>query len=181
MRALLLLLLPILVAGCATMDRDQCRDADWYRIGRLDGVAGHGSERLMQHAEACGRYGVIPDEALWRQGQADGLQAFCRPDNAYGFGRGGGSYRHTCPPELEPAFLDAYREGRRIYQLEQRGKELEREIAKLESEIKDWEKVLLRDAVKTEERTRAYREIQRLEERRDGLRRELHQLRRELR
>jgi hypothetical protein len=30
----------LMAAGCATLDKDECRTADWYAIGQEDGARG---------------------------------------------------------------------------------------------------------------------------------------------
>jgi len=41
------------LAACASMDRNQCVNADWYAVGLEDGARGRGVERLGEHRRAC--------------------------------------------------------------------------------------------------------------------------------
>lgn len=47
------------------------------------------------------------------------MRQFCTPDNGARWGREGRSYSNSCPPELDAAFSDRYRAGRRAYDAEQ--------------------------------------------------------------
>jgi hypothetical protein len=67
----------LLVAACASMDRSQCLNADWYAIGLEDGARGRALERLGEHRRACAQYNVTPDTARYVAGRNDGLKSFC--------------------------------------------------------------------------------------------------------
>lgn len=40
-----------MAAGCATLDKDECRTADWYAIGLEDGARGRAIERLGSNSD----------------------------------------------------------------------------------------------------------------------------------
>ena len=63
-----LLLLAILVSGCASMTQDQCRHADWAERGQRDGREGYSLSRIDEHREACAKVDVRPDTARWQLG-----------------------------------------------------------------------------------------------------------------
>ncbi len=44
-----------------------------------------------------------------------GVEAYCRPKNAYEQGALGNVYKNVCPDRLEDAFLKEYNRGRRVY------------------------------------------------------------------
>lgn len=104
--------------ACATLDRDECLNADWRTIGYEDGVAGHPAKRIGRHRRACAQYGVKPDLAAYTAGREAGLRVYCRPANGYRVGLKGGIYRNVCPPDLAGPFEEAYAYGRRLYRLD---------------------------------------------------------------
>ena len=40
------LMVPLLLSACASMNRNQCVNADWYAVGLEDGARGRPLERL---------------------------------------------------------------------------------------------------------------------------------------
>ncbi len=109
-----------LLSACASMSPAECRSADWKEVGWQDGRQGRPRAYLEEHREACGKVGITPDSALYMEGRAAGIQAYCTPDNGRNEGRRGRSYGKVCPPELEAGFLEGHRAGYRVYQAEQR-------------------------------------------------------------
>lgn len=129
--------LAALLAGCATLSPEQCLSVDWASQGYEDAVAGHGPQRVDQHARACAKAGVAPDGGAWAQGYADGLPEFCVGGHGYTVGARNGSYYQQCPRELEDGFLDGYRLGQDVYDLAQRIAEQDREISRLRESMDD--------------------------------------------
>ncbi len=107
----------LMLAGCASMSGDECITGDWHAIGFEDGSRGHAAERLGDHRKACAKHGVAPDFAAWRSGHEEGLRLYCQPSRGFNVGASGGSYNGACAPDLEPAFLDAWRTGNHLYTL----------------------------------------------------------------
>ena len=114
----------VLLTGCAAMSEKECLTADWHDQGMGDGLAGYGRTRLADLREACAKVGVVPNEALYLAGWNRGIRQFCTPDNGARWGRQGRSYSGSCPAELDAAFSDRYREGRRAWDAEQTVKRL---------------------------------------------------------
>ena len=98
----------LVLTGCASMSKNECRAVDWRTIGYEDGVAGYSGERIAQHRKACAKHGVAPDLDAYRAGREQGLSEFCQPHNGFLFGSRGGTYQGVCPAELAPGFVDAY-------------------------------------------------------------------------
>lgn len=101
-----------LVAGCASLSEDQCRQGDWASIGQADGYAGYAMTRLQDHTEACRKVGITPDAAAYSRGRQAGLRGYCTVSRGFTEGRLGNSYAGVCPPDLAPAFMAAYNDGR---------------------------------------------------------------------
>ena len=129
-----------LLGGCATMTADECLYADWRIVGYEDGVQGRALAYLGQHRQACAKAGVTPDLDAYQAGRDDGIRVFCRPANAYQFGRDGNSYAGVCPDDSEDAFLAAYREGVTVFNLESAVNEVVAEIAGLDYRVEDAER-----------------------------------------
>ncbi|AVO49464.1 hypothetical protein C6568_09430 [Melaminivora suipulveris] len=116
-----------LLAGCAAMSEQECRTADWREQGLRDALDGQPRSRLADIHDACAKAGVRPVDGLYLDGWSRGLSQFCTPDNGARWGRQGRSYANSCPPELEAAFSDRYRAGRRAWDAEQAVKRLQGE------------------------------------------------------
>ncbi len=106
------------LSGCASMSGDECLTSDWQMIGYEDGSRGYGAERLGEHRKACAKHGVTPDLTAYRTGRKEGLRDFCQPARGYNLGTRGGHYNGVCSAELEGDFLDAYRAGYHLYELQ---------------------------------------------------------------
>ncbi len=107
------------MTACATLDKDECLTADWRTIGYEDGINGHVAARIGDHRRACAPYGVKPDLAAYTAGRDAGLRVFCQPARGYRYGLEGNLYKNVCPAPLAGPFEEAYRYGRRIYELDQ--------------------------------------------------------------
>lgn len=115
--------------GCAGMSEQACLVTDWQSVGFEDGVAGRTVGSIGNYREACSRHGIAPDLALYRAGHSDGVETYCRVGNGFEVGRRGSRYQGVCPASLEPAFLEAYAEGRELYELESSLRSVENQIA----------------------------------------------------
>ncbi len=111
------LLLTLLLAGCATMDKSECREADWTIVGLEDGAKGRPLSYISRHRKSCAEYGVSPDLARYKRGHGDGLKQFCTPENGYRIGRAGRSYDNVCPTMLSGQFLAGYQTGLELHGL----------------------------------------------------------------
>jgi len=114
--------------GCATMNRAECVNADWYLIGLEDGSAGRDLSYIGNHRSACSEYNVTPDIDRYRVGHSEGVKRFCTPERGYQLGLRGGRYPDICPQNLKGSFKQAWQEGRQLY-------DLRRDIASLRKDI----------------------------------------------
>ena len=149
----------LLLSGCASMSPQQCLRGDWTGQGLSDGLEGLPLSRLTDHAKACAKSGVAPDEALYRQGREQGLAGYCTPDHAFLVSRLGEHYRGVCPPDSEPAVLTAFANGGLVHSFETRLTLLTMEIAntearadKAERDARDVRKQLRNDNLTTAQR-----------------------------
>ena len=72
MRTAALLAAALLAGGCASMDKPQCVNANWYAIGMEDGAQGRTLQRLGDHRRACAEHGVQPDAERYAAGRNEG-------------------------------------------------------------------------------------------------------------
>ena len=116
-RHALLLLATLGAAACTTLTVEQrtaaCQATDWAEFGRNDDILGVAEgERTKQFAD-CAGLGYPADIAAYQAGRTEGLASYCTLENGYEAGYAGRRYRDVCPPELEIAFLQGYRQGRK--------------------------------------------------------------------
>lgn len=131
-----LLLLPLLLlAGCATLDKNECLQANWNDLGARDGQSGYPATRLEEHRSACREHGVVPDDRAYLAGREQGLRYYCTAETGFREGRRGATYQRVCPLEAESRFIPEYERGRELYQLEQDANSLQNRIAELERDL----------------------------------------------
>lgn len=147
----------ILLSGCASMSPEECRTADWREKGVRDGQNGQPRAYIEEHREACAKVGIVPNAALWEQGRAEGVLRYCTPENALEVGRRGSGYRNACPPELEGAFLERYRAGRKVYDAQQRVERLTNEQRSKQNELDRAKDDKARDRIRNQLRDLDYR------------------------
>jgi hypothetical protein len=173
----------VALSGCATMDREECLTVDWRTVGYEDGVAGYSGDRISQHRKACAKYGVTTDLSAYQAGRQEGLREYCVPANGFRLGSQGGSYSGMCPADLDPAFTDAYQDGRQLHALESRLANVEYDLnAKrnalhnAESDIVSRSARAISTEATTEERAQAVVDVKQLGERMGRLKSEIRQL-----
>lgn len=162
-----------LLSGCATMDEDQCRTADWYDVGVRDGLDGEPASRLAHHRKACAEYGVRPQEQRYQDGRAEGLREYCRPGHAFDTGLKGQQYQGVCPAHLDRDFRHYNEAAYAVYQLRS-------EVDSVHGSIEDKERRLRDKKLGDEQRAELREEIRRLDRKLDRLRDDLHDREREL-
>lgn len=181
--ASLLAVCALVLTGCASMSKNECRAVDWRTIGYEDGVAGYSGDRIAQHRKACAKHGVTPDLDAYRAGREQGLSEFCQPHNGFRFGSRGGTYQGVCPAELAPGFVDAYEAGRELYVLERRVNNAQaqiaakrRELERLEHRMADLGMLVISDETTSEDRAQALIETKQAAERYGRLEAEIREL-----
>jgi hypothetical protein len=167
MKLLGLLVVVMVLSGCATLNVEQCLRGDWYGIGLADGRDGRpADDRLDRHMLACARHGVRVDVQVYLEGHAQGLLDYCRIDNAFDTGLRGRRYQHVCPPEIDPLFDRYNRAAYRVY-------EIRRQLDSAERWFFNSEYRILNRNLTKDNRRRLRADIRELDWRRDRLRYEL--------
>lgn len=64
----------VLVAGCTTMSAQECRDADWYRLGYRDGDVYGLRPQIDLYASQCRAAGVEAQQNAYMTGWVDGYR-----------------------------------------------------------------------------------------------------------
>ena len=181
--SILLSLLVIGLAGCATMSSDECATSDWTAVGYEDGSRGYTSERFSKHRKACAKHGITADFQAYQQGRSQGLVEFCQPGRGFNLGANGGQYNGVCSVELEADFLDAYRVGQQLYKLRSNVSSAnsqinykKHELEDIEDQISHNEALLIGDQTTTEDRVLLLAELKQLSERTGELETEIEAL-----
>lgn len=118
------LYISLALSGCSTLNKKECINADWASIGYQDGFNGHKESRIGQHREACAEYGVKPVLQSYLQGYNKGAYEYCRPFRGYQHGLKGKRNKNICKGEQRKPYNLAYSQGKHIYNLEDKIKEI---------------------------------------------------------
>ena len=87
LRTGMVLVLSILTVSCATLNKDQCAEADWYAIGLKDASLGFNRNSAEDHRRSCAAHGVTPDFERYTAGYNEGEKSWCTYDRGYFAGR----------------------------------------------------------------------------------------------
>lgn len=176
-----------LLGSCATMSAEECVAGDWSGRGFSDGAAGYAQSRLGEHAEACSKHGVAPDDDAYRAGWAQGVLRYCTLPNGFAQGRSGASYNGVCPAGLEADFLPAYQDGQVVYAAEQAVSTARSSIdsyggrlAELDDKIEAKQRELRAEGLTDQERDQIRNRIQEIRREREDTQRDWRRAQREL-
>ena len=113
-----------MVAGCASVSKEDCLLTDWYEIGRLDGRQGKPRTAFQGRAKACLEHGISADRQAYYKGHDLGLKYYCTEQVGFELGQKGLAYNAVCPLELEADFRAGYKRGMQLFCSEQKGYEM---------------------------------------------------------
>jgi hypothetical protein len=117
----------LLVAGCASVSKEDCLLIDWYEYGRMDGRQGKPRTAFQGRAKACLEHGISADRQAYYKGHDLGLKYYCTEQKGFELGQKGLAYNSVCPLQLEPDFRAGYHKGMQSFCSEQRGVDLGRQ------------------------------------------------------
>ena len=127
----------LMLGSCATMSEDQCLAGDWGGQGYRDGAEGLPMSRLADHAEACAKNQVTPNEAAYASARADGLTQYCTRERGFREGREGDSYYGVCPASAEAEFLPAYQDGQQVHEAQSAADSARSSVSSLGSRLEE--------------------------------------------
>jgi hypothetical protein len=178
---LAILLVCMLVSGCETMSKDECRFANWSDIGMRDGLAGEPLSLFGERVKDCTKAGIRVDDNLYMANRDRGLQNFCRLENAAPLGLSGRSYAGVCPAQIDYEFRRRYQTGYAVHDLRGKVNEFDGRSDRLQRKLREADRdedKQLKVADKEDDRKRIRKEY---DERRRQIRHELGDLDRALR
>lgn len=183
----LLLLGAVALAGCAAMNQRECQLGDWHTAGFDDGARGLPVTRLADYAKACSKYGISPDLASYRSGYDQGLETYCRDGNGFVVGSSGAAYNGVCPAGLEGQFMQGFRVGRQLFEMQSAVRELQGQISAREYSLRETreqlaaaEAAVISDSTPSDERARLLVKITELSQQQGALEAQISELERSL-
>jgi hypothetical protein len=116
-------LVAAVLGGCAAMSEDECRQAhlqrNWHDVGLRDGMAGQAASLLDERVKSCAKVSVPVDTARYLTGREQGLQSYCRLEQAASLGLAGQWYHGVCPAGMDSEFRRRFALGRQVYEARQ--------------------------------------------------------------
>lgn len=117
--------------GCQSIDITEkkyvCSSLDWFEIGRSDGVQGLNSLGWEKREQECSGFNDSHHES-YVNGWYAGVNDFCSYSHGFAYGKSGHKYNNVCPAGKEPAFLEAYQKGMKVYRYEADNKQITQEL-----------------------------------------------------
>jgi hypothetical protein len=124
MGIIITIVIVLVVAGCASVSKEDCLVTDWYEIGRMDGRQGKPRTVFQGRAKACLEHGINADRQAYYAGHDQGLRYYCTEQNGFELGQKGRPYNSVCPLQLETNFRTGYNKGMQSFCSESKGFEL---------------------------------------------------------
>ncbi len=103
------------LAGCASMSKKDCENADWRTIGYNDGARGIYFTNLDSYRKRCSEYQIAPDANAYQTGWNQGIRSYCTSDNGYRAGIAGQAFQDICPADVAPGYRVGWEQGIRQY------------------------------------------------------------------
>jgi len=125
----------LILASCATLEKDQCAVANWQELGFADGQQGRPAERVASYREDCAKFGIPIDGQSYRVGWEAGIRQYCTPENGFERGINGRFARNSCPASISAQFQQPYNLGREIYELDRNIEAIQLKIDKLNADL----------------------------------------------
>ncbi len=178
-----MVLVIVVLSGCASMSSEECANSDWVAVGYEDGSRGYPTDKFGSRRKACAKHGMTADFQAYQEGRDEGLVEFCQPARGYNLGASGGTYHGVCDVAMEEEFLDAYRVGHRLHSLRSNVGNANSQIYRRESELEHnheelraKEAELISDDVTTQDRILLLADLKELSERNGELEAEIEGL-----
>ena len=137
MKIVSLLLISLILSGCATLSKDQCQQGDWFGIGLADGRQGETLSRLSKHSEACAEFGIGVNSQQYMEGRTQGLNDYCLLDNAFNSGLSGRRYQRVCPPSIDSLFDRCNSAAYEVYELRNNSNSIDNQLTNIEYQLQE--------------------------------------------
>lgn len=130
----------VALSSCATMTKDECQTADWYKRGEQDGAGGKAPSYIAEHRRSCADYKLPVDEGQWHAGWEQGIRLYCTPENGLQQGRHGNYYANSCPADLKYGFESAYSVAKEVHDARSARDSIQSELDSLYRDLRKAEK-----------------------------------------
>ena len=114
----------LILAGCATVSKEDCLVTDWFETGRMDGMHGKPRTAFQNRAKSCLEHGINADRQAYYRGHDMGLTSYCTEQKGFELGSKGFAYPSVCSSQFEENFRTGYQNGVRIYCSQENGFEM---------------------------------------------------------
>lgn len=105
----------LFLAGCATLNKNECQTVDWEQLGLQNGQGGQPESYIAEHQKACAQYKLPVDTAKWEAGWQKGIRNYCTPANGLAVGQQGRTDASMCPADQMQQFSYYNQIGGRVY------------------------------------------------------------------
>jgi len=107
------------------------------QTGEYDGSQGlEASTQIASHNNACSKFSIQVDRALYQKGHKLGLKRYCTLQNAYSQGANNKKMNAAvCPKKMSKSLAKANIDGRQVYKLEMQKSELARDYDDLKTQL----------------------------------------------
>ncbi|MCP4187830.1 MAG: DUF2799 domain-containing protein [Gammaproteobacteria bacterium] len=116
LKIFVLLSASLLTHGCATLNENECKAANWKAIGFEDGSHGMDLARqFKRHRKACVEHGIKANFNQYKLGHKEGIRRYCVPVQGYKLGKSNRHFPGNCPTDLIAGVRRGYNLGHEIY------------------------------------------------------------------
>tara|TARA_B100001971_G_C18268046_1_gene596641 strand:- start:79116 stop:79721 length:606 start_codon:yes stop_codon:yes gene_type:complete len=131
---LILLSIFIFTLSCASLNKEECKSANWEKLGIKDGSRGLYEPRNESYQKDCKEFGVKVNNEEYMQGFNEGLARYCTFKAGFDLGLKGKNTHYRCE-KVSTDFKKGYQKGFLEYRENLRKKEArEHAIANLKSQ-----------------------------------------------
>lgn len=126
----------LFLAGCATLNKNECQTVDWGQLGLQNGQSGEPETYIAEHQKACAQYKLPVDTAKWEAGWQKGIRNYCTPANGLAVGQQGRTDASMCPADQMQQFSYYNQIGGRVYSARTEVDNARAELSQISDEIK---------------------------------------------
>ena len=165
-RLLLVVMVSFVLTSCATLNKDECLNANWKLIGHGDASRGQKKSRIDAHREACAEYNIKPNWDEYVAGWNIGIKTYCTLHNGIYIGEHGKSYNGVCPKDQSADFLRGHDYGKQLHRTKQEAtmaantaSSKKQQLKQLKKDIRNKELAIISSKTTPEVRTKYLLEV----------------------